>query len=289
MLVCIALLLTCCGIVTTSETNNSLPPPADSLFAIQDSLVVLDAVPRPNGATYPILLSTDKSLVIGSDTIEPSSGTPDVQRSCTQSLVLDIILGIIMAALGAFLAVWYEDTGHPRLILSIDDFTDGPRGNHGRVKFLHVAVRNHPWKVPFVSRKTAYACEANITFYCRDDSVVGPMPGRWSDNPEPLKYEVVNGQIQLLLDNALMAANRIINIPPLRSKRLDIAIRHATDRDAFGWTDTSYQYDWRHPQYRLSNDVYDVLVEASAEDRVFSNRFRLLNPVNIDNVRLDEI
>lgn len=187
-----------------------------------------------------------------------------------------------MTALGAFAAVFYEGLGHAHLMIELDEYTDRKYQPHGRVRFLHVAIHNEPRKVPFVTRETAYACEASITFVSEAGVRIGPMPGRWAGNPEPFRYEAANGGIRTVPDFALMVTNRLTNIPPHRSRRLDIAMRRAQDRAAFGWTDTSYLHDWRQKDFQLPEDTYAVHVEVTTGDRVFTQVFRLENPEDMD-------
>lgn len=278
-----------CASPRTADGDFSLARkiPSDTAMLSSDTY---EGCPQPNSVLPAPRAQTSPLFTIESFESKSNEPSHDSESSCTKCLPTDLIVGLIMAAIGAFLAVWYEGLGHPRLKLKIGAYSDRDRGRpHGRVRFLHIEVWNMPYKVPFVSQKTAYACEAIIDFRGPGRSQVGLMQGRWVGNPEPLKYEVVGTEIRLLPDNALLSSNRLINIPPNEFMMLDVAMRHATEPQAYGWTDRSYLHNWRHPYYLLDKKSYDVTVRVTTGDRSVVGKFRLHNPKSIDNFRLEAL
>lgn len=243
------------------------------------------AIGAQNSSTNDIAISPDK---------RPGPSEPDVSVDCTACWPYDILLGLLMATLGATLgavvAVFYEGLGHAKLDIKLGEVIEHEYPNHGVVRFLRVEIHNRPRKVLFVTRKTAYACEAKVTFKSPTGDTIGPMAGRWAGNPEPLQYEVVDGKIQTILNPTLLAANRLTNIPPLRFRHLDIAMRRRVDREAYGWTDESYRHGWRHPDFKLPDEHYEVHVEVTTGDRTSPPKsFRLMNPESADGFNLESV
>lgn len=277
--------LFCWSMLSVSTAAFGQSPAQQPPVAVSDSAADLTTAGHSQTVSDSVHQPVSPSITLSVPRPVPPPNPVD-PADCTACLWYDIILGVLMTALGAFAAVFYEGLGHAAIEIRLDESTDHEYPRHGRVRFLHVAIYNKPRKVPFVTRETAYACEVSITFVSRAGVRIGPMPGRWAGNPEPLRYEAVNGEIRQLPDFALMVTNRLTNIPPLRSRRLDIAMRRAQDREAFGWTDTSYLHDWRQKDFRLPEDSYAVHVEVTTGDRIFPQVFRLENPENIDGFLL---
>lgn len=191
----------------------------------------------------------------------------------------DILLSILFAFVGVVLALWYENLGSPRLQLLPHVTTDGPRQRGRRARFLHLLVKNTPLKVPFVPRKTAFQCHGDIKFYnSKREQIGNPMPIRWDGNPEPIRFEIVNGEVVGVIENSLLRLSRYIDIPPDEQESLAIAVRIHSETLAYGWTGKSYQYDWRHPDYELPQGNYVASVKITTGDDVFRADFSFVNP-----------
>ena len=206
------------------------------------------------------------------------------QAQQTTELVLNIGLNLIFVFVGIVLALWYENLGAPRLIISKGATTDSVKPNNLRTRFLHLNVTNVPRKkIPFVLRQTAFSCHGTITFFTSDlKQLSNPMPIRWDGNPEPLNPEVVYDRVQYLPDFRLMRLSRYINIPPDELESLAIAIRISGEGDAYGWTSESYLHNWRHPDYKLPSGEFVARVSITTGDSVFRQDFRFNNPATFE-------
>lgn len=122
----------------------------------------------------------------------------------------------------------------------------------------------------FVHRHVARDCRATLTFVARDGVPIPrlEMPGRWAGSVQPVPIEGVVGASKervVLYDHARFAAASRIDIPPDISEVLDVAVHFEGDADAFGWTNSSYRYGAREPQYRLTPGEYAIEVSVFAE------------------------
>ena len=132
-----------CTSPMTADGNSSLAPrvASDSAMLSSDTY---GGSPQSDSALATPRTPTSPLRTIESFKSKSNKPAQESDSSCVKCLLKDIILGLFMTALGAFFAVWYEDRGHPRLRLTIGLYSDGPRGPHGRVRFLHIDVQNVP-------------------------------------------------------------------------------------------------------------------------------------------------
>jgi len=266
---------------TTSDIPGVLAPEDKSHFIDQPG--VTEHTPPADTS----VAAHNETLQDGNRPLDVIPDDPPID-GCVNCWWWDVLLSLLSTAIGAFAAIWYEGLGHPRLFFSIAEVSDAPRPGRGRARFLYVAVQNIPRTLWFISRRTAYACEGTIHFVDQAGNTYKPMPIRWSGNPEPLKSEISDGRVVTLLDRGLMALSRTADIPPDKSKTIDVAMRLASSSSAYGWTDESYAHNWSHPEFALPQGTYTVHIEIATGDRVFQHTLVLENPDSLDGFALHE-
>lgn len=192
----------------------------------------------------------------------------------------DIVLNIALVALGVVLALWYENLGSPRLIILPHETTHETKSNELTTRFLHLKVKNSPRKFPFVRKQTAYSCHGSITFltYKLDPTGIN-IQFKWDGTPEPIKPEILDGQIVHLFDNSLIRFTRYIDIPPGEEESLAIAFRIAGDTAAYGWSYFNFQHqDWRHPDNILPLGDYIARITITSGDIKVKKDVPFTNP-----------
>ena len=202
--------------------------------------------------------------------------------------VRDIILNIVLAALGVIFALWYENLGAPRLIISPHITTQGEKANGLTTRFLHLKVKNSPRKFPFVPKQTAYACHGNIIFLTEKNEQTGTsIQFKWDGTPEPIKPEILNGNVVYLPDNSLIRTTRFIDIAPGEEESLAVAFRIQGDSEAYSWSYLNYQYpDWRYSDSSFPLGNYIARITITSGDTVIKKDFPFRNPDNFEEFDL---
>lgn len=154
-------------------------------------------------------------------------------------------------------------------------------------RFAAVDIRNAPpprW-IPLVSREAALGCRVTMRFYRQGEPVTPPIPGRWSDRPEPIRHELIDPTtlgappgppIMIgILDPALIPQSHVYDLPA-GGRWEEVAVAVLRDGEAYGWGGESYRYpNWRNPNWHLQRGVYDVEVRVEWQGRSTARRFRL--------------
>ena len=215
--------------------------------------------------------------------LTPAVGRRHVWRTLvdpqTASFLLDLGVNVGLAFVGVVFALWYENRGAPRLIVSPGATTDDVKPNGWRTRYLHLTVTNSPRRAPLVSRQTAVNSHGTILFLDESGKRIGNvMPIRWDGAPEAIKPEVVGGKIVYLPDARLLRVSRFIDIPPDETESLAVAVRIQGDNEAFGWTSESYFHQWRHPDFRLPYGRYIAQVALTAGDAIVRTDVPFNNP-----------
>jgi hypothetical protein len=124
------------------------------------------------------------------------------------------------------------------------------------------------------------------------------MPARWTGSPEPTPLRGVlgtpgnPGKITgdlILWDAARMSVISKMDIPAGEQEDLDISVRLDADSDAYGFNNESYQFNWRHPRWKLPKGRYLVAITIRSEGQKLSGEFLMNNDLDRDQFRLDVI
>ena len=127
-----------------------------------------------------------------------------------------LLFEIVLTFAGIVLALAYADLGKPRLSLVVKapEFVGIGQGvGQQHTLFLKLIVHNRPregW--PFVSRRTALSCHGEIWFMDQRNVTLFNMGVRWSNNPQPVRFERDQGQTVTLMEPTLLRASRFIDI-----------------------------------------------------------------------------
>ena len=194
--------------------------------------------------------------------------------------IWNIVLTIVITALGVAFALWYENLGSPRLIILLDETTEGDTTGGLTVRILHLKVKNNPKKCPVVRKQTAFACHGNITFLTDKLKETGKsILFKWDGTPEPIIPLILNGKIVYQTDNRLIRTTRFIDIPPGEEEKLAIAVRIKGDSEAYGFSYLNYQQsDLRDPGSILSTGNFVARITITSGDTVFKEDFPFTNP-----------
>lgn len=202
--------------------------------------------------------------------------------------IYEILLNLSLAFLGVVVALWYENLGSPRLFIENSKTTDDEKEEMGRTRFLHLVIKNVPRHVLFVPRQTASGVHGTITFLdINKNPISGAMPIKWDRRPEPIKYEVSEGEVVRLPDPRLISVSGYIDIYPDEEESLGFALRLLEDDEAYGWTVSSYFYGWRHPAYKLPIGRYFARVKVKSGDKKFTQDILFTNPQEFNGFDLE--
>jgi hypothetical protein len=109
------------------------------------------------------------------------------------------------------------------------------------------------------------------------------MPVRWVATPEPIPNQIVTltGQVQFLVrDFGRAATESRVDVYPGEETLLDIAVRFEDEENCYGWNNDSYFFNWRNPNWRLTQDRYLVKVVITSSGQRCVGKFRMINNVN---------
>ncbi|HKC60271.1 MAG TPA: hypothetical protein VKB92_09305 [Myxococcales bacterium] len=139
--------------------------------------------------------------------------------------------------------------------------------------FAHIVIANNGAFAPRV--------RCWFTFLRADGSSLFPseMPGRWSSAPEPISTNAVTTRpdaIQLIhyFDPSKMSLGYVQDFAKGEENHIAVAIKFA-DGSAWGWTQESYQHNWRHPSWRLPNEQLRVRARIVSDGQAFASEFIL--------------
>lgn len=110
-----------------------------------------------------------------------------------------------------------------------------------------------------------------------------PVVARWAGSPEPIR--MVSPQGDVVLANVIDH----FDLSPGQRTSLDVAIRYRNEGSAYLFLNQSYSYsDFKHPDYELSVGNYEFETTITTGGRIFSLRYLLENPAQIDGFRLSD-
>jgi hypothetical protein len=204
--------------------------------------------------------------------------------------ICEILENLCISVFSIFLALLYAKSGRSRLFINLKPPKKIAFGNEKSI-FVNLIVKNNPHKGwPLIPRETAYSCHGDVTFYNENGTIkiCGPMPIRWSGNPQPIKYEVANDQIISLVEPSLIKQSEYIDIPRDEEEELDIAVRFYQENEAYGWNSESYFHENRNQKFRLPTGNYIIIVNLTCSSNNVSKKFILENPKKIEEFRIVE-
>lgn len=208
---------------------------------------------------------------------------------------MEIIIGAVIAIA---ITIFIEVMRKPKLRIYIDDHHDRTYNNQypaNEARFLAVRVRNEPLPclARWMSRNTASACHAMITFHHLDgQNVFGrDMAGRWSRTPEPVPGIITIGNQQgVLFDHGRLIGIQRIDIPPGEAERLDVAAKFDQDEECYGWSNENYfsNPQWKNPSWQLPRNRYLVRILIRSLGERCEATYRLVADVSRGDFRLED-
>lgn len=152
--------------------------------------------------------------------------------------------------------------------------------------FAVIDVRNaaSPRWIPFLTRETAFGCEIAIQFFRNSEAATEPIAARWSDRPEPIRYQIVDSGVLGAPPGTAVRIGVLAPdlVPPSKTYDLpaggrwqEVAVAVLRDKEAYGWGADSYAYDWKNPNWKLDRGVYDVRLTIQWNGGSMEKRFAL--------------
>lgn len=212
----------------------------------------------------------------------------------TTELFVNFMLNLISGIVGILIVLWIERQKRPGLTIKLGqsgELKDDDPLKRMPGKWLHVQVHNKnvpKWLSWVYHGEPALASRAWITFHHLDGQKVfdREMIARWSSSEEP---KVVVISIDNEQAKRLIGGHDYIDIPPGEHFDLDIVFRSKNDNDCYGWSNESYLYDWKHPEWRLEKGRYIAKIKVKTGGREYINAFLIANDVRYEDLRLAEI
>ena len=108
------------------------------------------------------------------------------------------------------------------------------------------------------------------------------MTVRWVSSPKPVPNQIVglDGKVLFLIrDFTRSVADSRVDVYPGEEELLDVAVRFDGETDCYGWSNESYLYNWRSPNWKLPRGRYLVKVVVTSSGQKCTDAFRLINDV----------
>lgn len=202
-------------------------------------------------------------------------------------ILISFLTSLFASLVAIVLTLIIERWRMPKLVISHSelsnvDKTFPPPNAHAneRWKFYRVEVENKslPKYLPLISRQTAESCRAKIAFYKNNDKTpIFSFAGRWSST---LEVPMIPGQemVKVLYPDP-------VTIPAGKKKEyLDIFVKASADKEAYGWNNESYLYNWRNPNYKLDEGEYSVMITIQTQvGLTFSKKINIAIRSKIEN------
>lgn len=147
-------------------------------------------------------------------------------------------------------------------------------------EFYHLKVGNLPHKCPFLGRRPAWSCKANVEVFNSDGSLAiqNPIPARWTSQPEPTLPSIADGKHVNLLDVAKIIAGRKEDVHQHEDQQISIAIKFEGENECYIFSNESYAYAaWKNPAWRLETGTYRLRVTVFYERGNSRDDFELCN------------
>lgn len=214
--------------------------------------------------------------------------------------MLETAINIIV---GAFVAIattlTVEMQRRPKLRMHIapaETATYGAGFPASSSKYLHVDLVNEqlPRLFRWMSRGAALQCHGTITFHYLDNGAryfAKEMPVRFSRSPEPIPLQIRGaGFSAVLVDPDRISPDSRIDLYPGERTPFDIAVKFDSEAECYGWSNLNYLCNppWRHPDWKVPAGRYLVEATITSSGAKCSAIFRLLNPGNDNDFRLEE-
>lgn len=175
------------------------------------------------------------------------------------------LISLAISVLAVLLFVIAEIVRRPKLVIDRGEWSD----ENVPWQFAAVRISNQqlgrPWRWIFDS-SAAVDCRASLTFRRQGMEDIGPLPGRWSARPEPIRITPQGGQLLGTFDPALVPTSYYLTLPATgQQEEMAVAIGNQGKCSAF--SAESYALpDWHHPGWELTAGEWDVQVIVTSAD-----------------------
>ncbi len=197
----------------------------------------------------------------------------------------EIVLTLVLSTLSIIVALWYESKGEPKLeflVLKPKPILWGEK----QTLFLNILIKNNPQKKWLLVRKTATLCHGDITYFDLGLNQIGKSTWiRWAGNPQPVKYDISEGNLVTLQDNSLLRISKYIDIPRDEQEEIDVAMRYLdNNKNAFAWNGDSYREIRINPI--LQTGEYYIKIKIICNENTTYQVYKLNNPDDIHGYSL---
>lgn len=193
------------------------------------------------------------------------------------SILENIILSVATTFSGVLLALWIDRMRMPAIEILVTEKAHSdntyPAGSFNagqRWKFFRVSIANRrmPFLLKWLVRQTAENCRAILNITGIDNPTSISFKGRWASTPE----------LPFLKDNAIL---RLFDPDPVTilsggQEFLDVVTKYENDREAYGWNNESYVYNWRNPGHKLERGKYKVKITVNTQNGISATKIFFL-------------
>jgi hypothetical protein len=174
--------------------------------------------------------------------------------------MLEIVVGIATTFIGVLAALMVDRLRLPKIFIYTEEsvnsdntYRPGSFNAGQRWKFFRVAVKNTSIPTIFrrlLIRQTAENCRATVQIEGINNQINFVFKGRWASTPE-LPYLGTDAVVKVLDPEP-------VTILAGQNEVLDVFVKAATDKEAYGWNNESYFSAWRNKNYILYPGNYKV-------------------------------
>lgn len=174
------------------------------------------------------------------------------------------LVSLVIAVGALLLAIASQHASRPRLRIQIGDWDDPQVG----WDFAVIQISNRPFTGPLrvFNRAAAFDCRVDLT-YRKGNRAIGPIPGRWSARPEPLRlHPQPSGGVSAVVDPSLFPSSYVLTLPPTGEGQ-EMAVAVASGGRCSAFSAESYRHsNWQKPEWTLDPGVWEVEAVVTTAD-----------------------
>src|SRR5882724_2853293 len=207
--------------------------------------------------------------------------------------MLNFLIGFASNLLAVLVVLWIERQRRASIKFRILSPTVVPSGVANRIPctWVQLEILNLPsweWIRSVYTCEPALSCRAYIGFFrpCGEAIIPREMPARWSSSVEPrLETTEVGGKTFAYLRDSIATVDVHSNHP----ENIHPVVIFPEPLEVFGWTNESYAYGWKHPDWRIQEKLFVIRLRVTTADREFLACFRVDLTGGYENIKHDRL
>lgn len=208
-------------------------------------------------------------------------------------MIENFLISFAASLVAVVVVLWLERQRRARLHFMTLPLTAIPDGDLARQQcsWPQLELQNlacPEWIDWVYTREPALSCRVHVAFFrpCGEPIFGREMAARWSSSIEPrLEERTVGGVALAYLRDSVPAADIHSN----HAESIHPIIIFPRPLEIFGWTNESYAYGWKHPDWQIRERHFVIRLRATTADREFIACFRVDVTGGYDHIMYDRL